>query len=640
MVTNKEKVFDFMIRYAKGLNTLDDEMKLDTSFISAQVGIQRSNVSTILNQLVEEGKVIKHKGRPVLYSLSKTVKSEVNDQSFASLIGCRSSLQQAIQYTKAAIAYPKKIPKILYIGERGTGIQRFSREAYEYACSNGILKKDAPYYVMNCFRYGEQRLENILIGDNSLLRKNNHGLLVLKNADQLSPYLIEKMMEHYLTEEDLQMILIIHIVDPNKADLFKEYINFIIHLPSLNQRSKEERYQLIELFFKKEAERLNRRIEVDRELMQCLMAYPCRENCDSLKNDIQFGIANAFLKSKKKGNIKLELVDFPDTVRRGLLYTPPELEKVIRKDISTYIFEKDQTYYLRNKEKNSDIYHRLDHKKKMLRNSTDDRERNNFVLVNIEGDMEDYFRQLTEGVDDTKLEKTVSEKLRNLVNSFLTQASLNLKREYSKQIYYGLCLHLNNAIIIKKPRQRISNENVMEIMEKYDKECLISRIFIKEIQNEFNVKFSIDETIFITLILALDFESTPQKSEVETLVVMHGESAASSIVESIRYLVPMHNIDAFNLSWNDDMDTAYEKLKQKVISCDKGKGVLVIYDTGSIQVMLNSIKADTNIEIRSLEVPLSLLAMSSCKHSRAGKTVDEIYRHLIREYSYIAFLNQ
>lgn len=642
MVTNKEKVFEFIVEYTKEFNSVDDEiLKFDTSFISAQVGIQRSNVSTILNQLVEEGKVIKFKGRPVLYSLSNAVKSLVDDQSFTFLIGYDGSLQQAIQYTKAAITYPKKRPKILYIGEKGTGVQVLSKEAYGYACSKGILKKNAPYYVVNCAHYDGAQLEKLLVDKESVLKQCNHGLVLLKNADNMSPYLIEKIMENYLKQEDLQMILMFHITDEKRADRFKDYLNFIVHITPLRDRSIEERYKLVELFFQKEAARLNRRIEVNCGLMQCLMLYPCEENCDSLRNDIQFGIANAFLKAKKKDNIKMELSDFPNGVRKGLLYIPSgqdALDAVIRTDISAYIFEKEQTYIIRNKEKNTDIYQRLDKKQKWLRNSINYQEVDSFVSANIESELGDYLQHLTEGFDEKKLEKVVSEKLRKLVRSFLDKAGQNLGREYSDQIYYGICLHLNNAIIVTKPRQRISNEKVMEIMELYDDQCLISRKFIREIQTEFNVKFSIDETIFLTLILALDFENSSKRSGVVTLIAMHGESAASSVVEGIRYLIPVCNIDAFNLSWNDDIDIAYEKLKQKIISCNKGMGVLVIYDTGSIQVMLNSIFEETNIEIRSLEIPLNLIAMSSCKHSKAGESLDEIYRYLIHEYLEGSFL--
>lgn len=54
--------------------------------------------------------------------------------------------------------------------------------------------------------------------------------------------------------------------------------------------------------------------------MQCLLLYPCKDNLIELRNNIQFGVANALSKSKKNTNIVIELGDLPPNVRKGLLY--------------------------------------------------------------------------------------------------------------------------------------------------------------------------------------------------------------------------------------------------------------------------------------------------------------------------------
>lgn len=67
MKTNKEKVFDFIVEYSKRFKTINDETpKLDTQFLSEKLEMRRSNLSSILNQLVDERKIEKTKGRPVL----------------------------------------------------------------------------------------------------------------------------------------------------------------------------------------------------------------------------------------------------------------------------------------------------------------------------------------------------------------------------------------------------------------------------------------------------------------------------------------------------------------------------------------------------------------------------------------------
>ena len=54
MKTNKEKVFDFIVEYSKRFKTINDETpKLDTQFLSEKLEMRRSNLSSILNQLVD-----------------------------------------------------------------------------------------------------------------------------------------------------------------------------------------------------------------------------------------------------------------------------------------------------------------------------------------------------------------------------------------------------------------------------------------------------------------------------------------------------------------------------------------------------------------------------------------------------------
>ena len=118
---------------------------------------------------------------------------------------------------------------------------------------------------------------------------------------------------------------------------------------------------------------------------------------------------------------------------------------------------------------------------------------------------------------------------------------------------------------------------------------------------------------------------------------MHGDNTATSISQVVKKLMPINNLQAFDLSLDDDIETSYELLKKKIIDVNQGSGILALYDMGSIQVMLNSIKDETGIDIKSIEVPIPLLAISSCKSSEEGKSLEDIYQHLAHEYSGFAY---
>ena len=634
MKTKKQLVYEFIVEYSNEFKNIEDECpKIETTFLSEKLNMQRSNVSSVLNQLVKEGKIIKSQGRPVLYSLANEQEVLLDDQEFSKMIGYDQSLKDTIKIVKVALNYPTQIPMILLIGEKGVGIETLCKNTHFYACSKGILKKNAPYTVIDSSLYNEEQLRNELLSETNVFDKTNNGLLLIKNASNISKLRFTEIMKK-IESNEYHFILMIHVNELSKESFFKNYINYIASIPTLNERSYSERYELIVKFVKEEAAKINKRIGINYGLMQSLLLFPTENNIDGLKKNLQFGIANAFARLKRNATINLELSDFNDEVRKGLLYIKEansDIKDVIGNN-SDFVFDKDTTYRTGSNNEKLDIYHRLDKKKQMINKSINSLEADNFIFGNIEIELNDYLQTLIKNIDDAKLRSIVSPKLYNLVKDFISNAGKKFNQVYPNEIFFGICMHLNNIIVTTNHKQRISNNKIMEIIEKYDEEYFFSKKFIKLIESEFNVRFSSDETVFITLFLTLPFSKTIQ-NEVVTLVAMHGESSASSIVEVAKKLMPVKNIYSFDLPLEMDIETAYEKLKQKLIEINQGKGIIVIYDMGSIQIMIDSIREETNLNIRYLEIPISLLALSSCKYSEEGHDVDEVYNHLMDEYN-------
>ncbi len=639
MKTNKEKIFDYIVDYSKEFKTLEDDTpKFDTRFLSEKLNMQRTNISSVLNQLVEEGKLSKTNGRPVMFYLSDEQNTELDNLSFSNIIGSDLSLKETLQLTKAAITYPIRIPHVLYIGEKGVGVKTISEKVFDFACSQRILKKNSAFKMIDCLHFDKNQMN-----ERSFWQKNfesiKDGLLLVKNADKISINMITDISNMLIEKKELKFILIVHVKNADSISIFKDYFNFVVNIPPLEKRTLEERYQLIEKFFKEEALKLEKNIEVNYGLMQCLMLYPCIDNLIELKSNIRFGVANALVRFKRNKTIVLELSDLPASVRKGLLLIRDkihEIDQVLEKNVN-YIFTKEQTLQSRSKKNDTDIYQKIDFDYKALGQITVLKDAEEFVFANIEHNLNDYLNKITENMDGEKIKTIVSEKLYQITNEFIQTASIKFNRVYSNKVFLGICLHFNNAIISNRTKQRISHEKVMSIIEQYDEEYLYSRKFIKKLQDEFNVKFSLDESVLLTLLIANDKNQISKNREVITLIIMHGDNTATSISKVVKKLMPINNLQAFDLSLDDDIETSYELLKKKIIDVNQGSGILALYDMGSIQVMLNSIKDETGIDIKSIEVPIPLLAISSCKSSEEGKSLEDIYQHLAHEYSGFAY---
>ena len=75
------------------------------------------------------------------------------------------------------------------------------------------------------------------------------------------------------------MILVYSIddsINPSYLSLYRSKFSVVIDLPSLANRTFEERLDLIQLFFQREVECIHKNIKINSEVLRCLMLYPCQ----------------------------------------------------------------------------------------------------------------------------------------------------------------------------------------------------------------------------------------------------------------------------------------------------------------------------------------------------------------------------
>ena len=654
MKLKKEQVLEFITEYSSDL--IHDEFpKITTRFLSEKLKMQRTNISSILNQLVNEGKLVKYNGRPVLYQLADENTSG-NGDVFEQLVGYDSSLKEAIASAKAAVLYPEWNPTILITAKHGSGVSHFAKTVFRFAQASGKLKTRAPWILWDCKTLfnDQDKFQEIFLGDHEkegILKKASGGMLILENIDVVSERNLDWLLaflrgekiqgqDEWPWQKDYHCITIFSTMkDTNEMmlNLLRGQMDFRISLPSLEERSIEERFLILQKFFKEEAKAMDRMIEVDTSILHALLLYEVTDDIKGLKNDIHTGCANSYVRSynTEKKTIVLLMSDFPNYVRKGIMYYRSyknEIDEMIKNGCK-YTFYKNQM--LRdNKTAKKDIYQSIDARKRDLeRHALTEEEINMAVSNQLESEFEEYFEQLCERVDsiDT-LNKMVSEKLISLTRKFLLKAAEQLSCEFSKEIFCGICLHVNSCLIKVSKKQRISNEEIARLLSKYPMHYELVKEFQVELGKEFNVKLNVDDLIFLLMFL-LEAKKDVNESKVVTLIAMHGSHAASSIAAVVNVLSDDSNVQAFDMDLDKNVRIVYEELKEKIIKIDQGKGILLIYDMGSIHTMAESIAQETKIAIRCVEVPITLVGIAGSSKAAEMKTLDEVADYLQDNFS-------
>ncbi|WP_294149034.1 PRD domain-containing protein [uncultured Clostridium sp.] len=316
--------------------------------LSIDMKYDRSNISRSLNQLFQDGILVKVQGRPTLYfdkktlcdyfSLSQLPPSFENSEqlkrallsshpddirssvtAFHSLIGTgtNESLCGLVTTVKNVLIYPSPVHGFILSGEPGSG-----KTAFLHA----IL--DAEIQIKNTLR------EQILYLD---FRKNSDVdisdrfpadvetppcILVFRSPDTLdnnSYSLFSDTLHHILSGHISGISAFIVICDTlhmqEKLKLELAYAAVSIHLPSWSERTTKEKMMLILKAFQEQCDIIKKPIELSKVCFNNLLCSKYERNLASLRGEVAFVCRNAYANSYPASDtVRIQLDDISSRI--------------------------------------------------------------------------------------------------------------------------------------------------------------------------------------------------------------------------------------------------------------------------------------------------------------------------------------
>lgn len=623
MKSNKEKVYDFIRLHSEGEN----EAGVSTVYIAEAMELQRTNVSSILNQLVKESRICKSEGRPVLYRTIDGGKEQAGD-CFSDLIGCGGSLKRVIQLAKAAVLYPQRSLNTLLIGARGTGKSRLAKRMYRFAVERGIIDGEAPYLHIDCHDYlSNDRLETEL---EEIWRTAENGVVFLDNVQFLSSRARKKVLEYIQSPARNYAVLVSCTDREQLADEFLAEFPVQLELPTLAERPLAERMEMIKRLFSKEAVRIQRPLVVRGELMSCLLLYECEANYYQLTGDIKIGCANAYVREyRNDGEIALFVSDFSNNVRRGLLQYRKEADAMIDFD-QRFLFDGDKVSVSRPED--GTLYDRLNKKASELKaTGLGEDEINMLLSVEVERAFGEYQKKLVRDVADKKqLEMLVDARLIGIVEEFLRHAEQELNRSFSNSVLYGLCLHINSVVNGKREMGQPDKKRLAEMLVYHKAEYLLGEELAEQITKTFQVAFPVEEVLFLSMFLCAREPETARTGRPVLLLAFYGEGIASAIAKTISGVTQLDNVFSFEITCERASAELYRKLKEYLATIEQGKGVLVLYDSSFLGEMLTQLEGELNMLIRQIPMPVATLGIELARRTLTEDDPDRLLRYAVK----------
>lgn len=691
-----DKIYNYILSKS---NEFTKEELLEIKGFSAQqvgehFGILRSNVSRELNTLCRERRLVKIKNRPVLYFDKKQfvkllnvrgdiecekgveiesffdISDEKLDKSpFNSLIGFNRSLKNQIEQAKAALLYPPNGLHTLIIGSTGVGKSLFANMMYRYYKSIKESSEEPPFIIFNCADYcnNPQLLLSHIFGHvkgaftgaekekEGIVEKADGGILFLDEIHRLPPegqemvfYFMDTGTYNKLGETDRHRkanVLLIGATteDPNSTLLntFIRRIPITIAIPSFDERPIEEKLDLVQYLFSKEAQRVNKTIKISSEAIKALIGSTSYGNVGQLKSNIQLVCAKGFFNCVNTNkNIEINLSLLPPNIKSGILTFGSQTKdnttmwNMMPNSITIHPDGNKTFLETEDYETPFNIYSIIENKTSILKEEgLNDSEIKSFITTDINIHLRQFYDRFKNDVHRREgLLKIVDKDIVDFSEKIKILAETRLNRKLNERFIYATSLHFSALFNRIKKNTVPLESNIALSIQSESKEYEVAKEIHSLIEKNFNITIPGVEVEYLALLLNSIQESARQE-RVGIVVASHGTNIATSMVSLAKKLFESDNILAVDMPIErapaDILDTVIEKVKQ----VDEGKGVLLLVDMGSLNSFGEVIKEKTGINIKSIDMVSTPLVLEAVrKSSVCDVDLNSVYSYLLSDF--------
>lgn len=604
---------------------LDDDFLLNctASAIAEKLDVSRNLISTYLNQYCMEKLLVKVGKKPVSYLIRKELnlsqqapnqfsslsdlekyqsQSEVKEEPFKDLIGANGSLYGLLQSCCSAISYPDNGLSILLYGPTGTGKSLIAQKLYDYAKHNKIIDEKARFITANCSEYANnpEFFLTSLLGSvkgaytgaennrEGLLSLANGGILFLDEVQSLSRECQEKLflfmdkgIYHKVGDDDnvykASVRLIFATTENPDTVLLKTLhrrIALKVKVPSLTERPRSEKKELIISLIRKEEKLINKPIKITKRFYDILVALDYKENIGQLSSIIKACIASAY---RKKDEIVIDISDIPldllsECAKAGMLtyysdestLTLENLECDQKKEVRIYLFNRDLITLIQEKDKigKSEVWRRIQKRFMQYLDSVVFKDHGKDTEVAVyNGIIEMTCRRLS-GKYNVAFENNEISNLALLLEDyrldFGTLASLAC--EYEKEI-----AELNNLIgEIDSDGQPLA----------VDFSMMISR----SLNIDTNDLFLLDFSIYLHIL-----SKKIEERETRCIILSHGYSTASSMACAANHMTDSSLFDSIDMPMDVSITEIVSRMVHYIENQKNLKDLIILVDMGSLE---------------------------------------------------------
>lgn len=622
--------------------SLDDLVRLSTSDIAETLLISRSLASQYLNDLVRAGLVVKVAGRPVRYfhrrAFQKRFQAKLSASEYASLadlvqatgiadhrdfaraVGFDLSLSSVVEQCKAAVQYPPFGLPILLSGGVGVGKSFLSRLVYEYGKNQGLLPRDSSYTRIDCAGVPDVASFNGLLDES--IAKSRGGVVFINGIEALSPSAMERCLATALGLDASQdaprgrLVLSTALsADNPKVSSAYSKLPICARVPSLKERSPEEREDLILSFLRSEGCRIGSDVKISRGAYRCLVNADFPDNIAGLRACVTNCCAKAFL-NREGDYVAVRPYLLPsDLLSSAQIDQQPDDGVLI--DASLDAIESEEGPV----EQALDALCALD--ERFYAGELTVSELVSQAVSAVRG-VEDHLI-FGHGVNSSR-----SRAFERVVGTILADAGasygIDLSRKVAFLLAQEICLQLWPGIGLAK-RKSACAERISHLLGAVTSELPFASSVSEQIAADVEgaLGISLDHFTKTLLTLCVASESRDAKA-LRTLCVIlsHGYSTATSIADAANRMLGMHVYEAVDMPYDQQLKDIVGPLQRLVDRHSYCTGVVFLVDMGSLEEAYKALENVTDSTIGVVNNVSTGLALEIGFGLLGGKSIAEV----------------
>ena len=655
MVSTKEEVYSYLEQISRDF-VIQDLKRFTANDISETLNISRNLASQYLNELVKEKRAIKVNSRPVYFFHKHNVElsiqvlfdtcvfsgldefilkaaSQNSCKDFQKAIGHYLSLSSCVEQCKAAVHYPPNGLPVLFWGAPGTGKSFLSRLMFEYGKNQRVLGPDARYIAVDCGEYAQDQrkfLQNLCgtSAQKGWLSEADKGMLFLDDIDRI-PVESQEAILSYLSSGQYRIAdtgemkrsevrLVFSASRPPEEALFKglaRRIPIVIPIPSLSERTVEEKEEMLVSFLRQEGRRMGVEVSVSRQAFSCLMEYPFENNIDELKACITSCCANAYMEKGPEG-LQIQTYHLPDYILSGLkLDMDVKDESLIR--ISAY--NRDSSL-----EQAVSFFQMILDEYQDFQGGTQNLEA---MIQAIELHIKDYYDYL---IYSQKLTNTRIATYEHLINQIFQSVGETYGFFMPKKHSYLLarCLYIQQRgehILSRwtKENQEAAGGLLGVISQSLPRESVIMRRITGLIRRNLDIETDTINQLLLLLGIKSQSQSIPMNMTAG-IILSHGYSTASSIADAANQIIGKKVFEAIDMPLDEksqDIAAVLEKYIERYIA---SRDILLMVDMGSLEQINQELKCLSDINIGIINNISTALAVDIGSGITSGQDTEDI----------------